>query len=160
MWICDRSCKVRENPKTGRLRVMDHLFVYGTLLSKAQDTLGAVMRARLARETASQWQATSPGRLFTLGDYPGMIPAEPRDRNLVTGEVFALRDAEATFRWLDLYEDVDQQNPARGIYRRVPHLALMADGGTLRCWVYALNAEPPAGVVSIEPRRVLPSHTS
>lgn len=126
--------------------IMEHLFVYGTLLSGAQDTLGAAMRVRLQREAKIVAAASSPGRLFDLGAYPGMVEAEPRDRDLVSGEVLELRDPVATFRWLDRYEDVDPDEPAAGLYRRVPHLALWHDGQTSRCWVYALNAAPAHGV--------------
>ena len=122
---------------------MDHLFVYGTLLSNARDTLGAAMRARLHGEADLVGRASTPGRLYNLGDYPGLVEAEPRgDRSLVAGEVLALQDATATFRWLDLYEDVDPVNPAAGLYRRVPQLALLDDHSALRCWVYVINAVP------------------
>lgn len=121
---------------------MDHLFVYGTLLSGASDTLGAAMRARLAGETSFVGAGSTPGWLYNLGDYPGLIEAEPRDRALVAGEVLELRDPVVTFHWLDQYEDVDRQNPAAGLYRRVPQLALLDDGRAIRCWVYVLNQEP------------------
>lgn len=121
---------------------MNHLFVYGTLLSNASDTLGAVMRARLAGETSFVDRGSTPGRLYDLGDYPGLVEAELRDRALVSGEVLELRDPATTFRWLDLYEDVDAKDPTAGIYRRVPQLALLNDGRAIRCWVYVLNREP------------------
>ncbi|MFT5510717.1 MAG: gamma-glutamylcyclotransferase (GGCT)/AIG2-like uncharacterized protein YtfP [Hyphomicrobiaceae bacterium] len=121
---------------------MDHLFVYGTLLSNARDALGAAMRARLSNETGFIGPGSTPGRLYDLGDYPGLIEAQPRDRDLVMGEVLELHDANATFRWLDLYEDVDPNDPAAGLYRRVPQLALLNDGRAIRCWVYALNDVP------------------
>lgn len=126
---------------------MDHLFVYGTLLSSASDTLGAAMRARLSNETTLVGRGSTPGRLYDLGDYPGLIEAEPRDRTLVAGEVLELRDAAATFHWLDLYEDVDADDPAAGLYRRVPQLALLNDGRAIRCWVYVLNDEPDHGAL-------------
>lgn len=122
---------------------MDHLFVYGTLLSDARDTLGAAMRARLHSEADLIGKASTPGRLYDLGDYPGLVEAEPRGaRDLISGEVLALNDATITFRWLDLYEDVDPVNPSAGLYRRVPQLALLGDQSALRCWVYVLNAVP------------------
>lgn len=121
---------------------MEHLFVYGTLLSGARDTLGAAMRARLSGEVTRIGSAVAPGRLYDLGDYPGMVEASRNDRSLVTGEVLQLHDVDATFRWLDAYEDVDHANPARGLYRRVPSLALLRDGSAARCWVYVLNAQP------------------
>jgi len=122
---------------------MDHLFVYGTLLSGAHDALGAAMRARLHRETDLIGKASTPGRLYDLGDYPGLVEAEPRgDRDLVAGEVLELRDAPTTFRWLDVYEDVDPVNPTAGIYRRVPQVALLDDQRVLRCWIYVVNDVP------------------
>ena len=122
---------------------MDHLFVYGTLLSKARDSLGAAMRARLQSEASLIGQAAMPGRLYDLGEYPGLVEAAPRgDRELVTGEVLQLHDATTTFHWLDLYEDVDTADPAAGLYRRVPQLALLDDGCAMRCWLYVLNQVP------------------
>ena len=121
---------------------MEHLFVYGTLLSGAEDALGAAMRARLARESSFLGPASMPGCLYDLGDYPGFVEAEPRSRTLVTGEVRQLRDVETTFSWLDAYEDVDPANPATGLYRRVPQLALLDDGRAVRCWVYVINQSP------------------
>lgn len=122
---------------------MDLLFVYGTLLLRAGDTLGAAMRARLHGESDFVAAAATPGRLYDLGDYPGLVEAEPRgQRALVVGEVLRLYDAPATFQWLDRYEDVDPDDPAAGLYRRVPQLALLEDGRALRCWVYVLNSVP------------------
>jgi gamma-glutamylcyclotransferase (GGCT)/AIG2-like uncharacterized protein YtfP len=126
---------------------MDHLFVYGTLLSNAHDTLGAAMRTRLSNETGFIGLGSTPGRLYDLGDYPGLVEAKLRDRNLVAGEVLELHDAAATFYWLDLYEDVDPADPAAGLYRRVPQLAILSDGIGIRCWIYALNEAPAAGTL-------------
>lgn len=121
---------------------MDHLFVYGTLRSAARDVMGAAMRARLSREARCVGAATSPGRLYDLGDYPGMIAAEPRERDVVLGELVEIRNTAATFRWLDLYEDVDLVHPTNGLYRRAPQIALLGDGRIMRCWAYVLNVEP------------------
>lgn len=129
---------------------MDHLFVYGTLLSNARDTMGAAMRARLSNETGFMGAGSTPGRLYNLGDYPGLIEAEPRDRDLVAGEVLELHDASATFQWLDLYEGVDPAAPAAGLYRRVPQLALLNDARAVRCWVYVLNEVPEPGALIVD----------
>ena len=127
---------------------MDHLFVYGTLLTNARDSLGAAMRARLQREARLIGTASVPGRLYDLGDYPGFVEAPPRGaRDLVAGEVLQLHDATATFDWLDLYEDVDRVDPTAGLYRRVPQLALLDTADAVRCWLYVLNQIPADAVV-------------
>ena len=121
---------------------MEYLFVYGTLLSGATDSLGAIMRVRLKRETSHVGSARVPGRLFDLGDYPGMLETNPRERVTVRGEVLHLHHDDATLLWLDQYEDVDPEVAARGEYRRAPQLALLDNGETLRCWAYVLNTAP------------------
>lgn len=121
---------------------MDFLFVYGTLLSGATDSLGAIMRVRLKSETTYIGRAIVPGCLFDLGDYPGMVEAAPRERNSVRGELLRIQDSAATLPWLDAYEDVDSANPSQGLYRRVPQLALLENGDSTRCWAYVLNQTP------------------
>jgi len=123
---------------------LEYLFVYGTLLSNARDSMGAMMRARLKRETTRVGNARVPGRLFDLDAYPGMLETNPRERVTVRGEVLRLQNEDATLRWLDLYEDVDPKDIMRGVYRRVPQLAMLDDGEALRCWAYILNAPPDA----------------
>jgi len=127
-----------KNPGT----TLPFLFVYGTLLSNAKDSLGAMMRERLRRETSFVDHASVPGQLFDLGDYPGMVEASLRERHTVLGEVRRLDNPGTTLAWVDTYEDVNVDAPSRGPYRRAPQLALLDRGDTLRCWAYVLNEVP------------------
>jgi gamma-glutamylcyclotransferase (GGCT)/AIG2-like uncharacterized protein YtfP len=113
----------------------DLLFVYGTLMTRAQGALGADMRARLEETSSSLGAATIPGRLFDMGNYPVMIAAaSPSD--VVHGEVLCLRDPEAVFVWLDPYEGITPGHARAGEYERVRRSVRLAGGETLETWVY------------------------
>jgi gamma-glutamylcyclotransferase (GGCT)/AIG2-like uncharacterized protein YtfP len=124
-----------------------HLFVYGTLLS----TAGHRMGARLMREARLVGAATLPGRLYRLGDYPGL--AEVKDgAGIVHGEVFALPDPVAALVWLDAYEGLQPDDPDGGEYRRVQRMARLASGAEVGVWVY-LYQRDVAGLVPIDDGR-------
>ena len=108
-----------------------HLFVYGTLLSAA----GHPMGARLRHEAQLLGAATMPGRLYSLGRYPGMVEAADADR-LVHGELYSLGMPAVTLRWLDAYEGMVPGKPELSPYARVERRARLASGATLDAWVY------------------------
>jgi gamma-glutamylcyclotransferase (GGCT)/AIG2-like uncharacterized protein YtfP len=110
-----------------------HLFVYGTL----RDGFAGPMARRLKEACGEPVSARVPGRIFDLGDYPGMVAAEsPEDR--VRGDVFTLPDDPAELlAELDEYEDV-----AGGLYARVELPAELADGGSLSVYAYLYKTRP------------------
>ncbi len=94
-----------------------HIFVYGSLMSSVATPLGARERSRLSGESRSLGTATTKGRLYDLGQYPGMTPAiSPADT--VEGELLELLNPTATLIWLDQYEGVRYGFSASGDYRR------------------------------------------
>jgi gamma-glutamylcyclotransferase (GGCT)/AIG2-like uncharacterized protein YtfP len=98
--------------------LLDRLFVYGTLRA------GGGQEWRL-RGAASMGKSRMAGRLYRLGNYPGMV----RDgADFVIGEVYRLVHAERLLAELDLYEG-DR-------YTRVSEIAVLADGTEVECWVY------------------------
>jgi gamma-glutamylcyclotransferase (GGCT)/AIG2-like uncharacterized protein YtfP len=77
--------------------VSDALFVYGTLRSEFDNSY-----ARRLRESAELiGRSTLPGSIFRIGKYPG-YRREPE--GIVYGELWRLRDPEATLAALDEYE--------------------------------------------------------
>jgi gamma-glutamylcyclotransferase (GGCT)/AIG2-like uncharacterized protein YtfP len=74
------------------------LFVYGTL----RPFVGIEMASWLRSHARYLGAATTPGRLYDLGAYPGMRAARGR-RERVVGDVYRVTDARV-FRVLDRYE--------------------------------------------------------
>lgn len=116
------------------------LFVYGTLMTRARGELGADMRARLAKESASLGEAVIAGRLFDMGTFPVMIaPAAPAD--MVHGELLRLDDPERAFVWLDPYEGITPGHRRQGEYERVRREIRRSNGETVEAWVYLYVAD-------------------
>ena len=116
------------------------LFAYGTLMTAATGALGAAQRARLNREAVSLGPATTEGRLFDLGRYPGLVlPGAPG--TVVHGEVFALTDRERSLRWLDAYEGIIPGTPGAGEYVRQQRPVDLADGRRLTAFVYVYQRD-------------------
>ncbi len=117
------------------LTTIEHLFVYGTLMSSASDAMGIDARGRLRRESALVAPAVVEGFLFDLGSYPGLVidhcaPA------VVCGEVVKLRDPIHTLIWLDAYESIDPRPGAVNEYRRVSTTVTLDDGSRIEAWLY------------------------
>jgi gamma-glutamylcyclotransferase (GGCT)/AIG2-like uncharacterized protein YtfP len=132
---------------SGRGEAPAHLFVYGTLMSRARGLMGEGQRKRLGRHATSLGEATIAGRLIDLGDYPGLLaPETPED--VVHGELFRLDRADEVLPWLDEYEGVSPVPSPNDDYVRVPVTARLTSGETLSAWVYRYQL-PPSGFALI-----------
>jgi gamma-glutamylcyclotransferase (GGCT)/AIG2-like uncharacterized protein YtfP len=93
----------------------DHLFVYGTLRTGADNRFARM----LAEQACSMGPAQVPGRLYHFGSYPGARPGD----GSVHGEIFRLENAGAILAELDRYEGPE--------YERA---TIVANG--IECWIY------------------------
>lgn len=129
---------LRYAPVRFKKRPARHLFVYGSLRRDAP-------RGRhdlLAGHAEFIGPGRVRGRLYDLGDFPGLVAAVTRDE-WVRGELYALASPGALVA-LDEYEDFDPAAPETSLFRRVRREVLMATGGRERAWVYEF-AGPVAG---------------
>lgn len=103
------------------------LFVYGHLKR------GQVGHAQLGLEQHTRWLggAQIHGRLYDLGDYPGLALG---GEDVVQGEVIAFDD-EALWSVLDEYEDCKPDNAEASEYRRIEIDLIGGD----RAWTYVIN---------------------
>jgi len=112
------------------------LFIYGTL---HPDRAPAEM-ADVVSKLRPLGPGTIRGRLYDLGEYPGVIVgAQPGEK--VTGEVFALPDDPEVLVCLDRYEGFVPSDPANSLFVRSKQTVTFADGRRRRCWVYLYNGE-------------------
>ncbi len=107
------------------------LFVYGTLMRDASGVFGQTERDRLRAESTSAGSATMSGKLYDLGQYPGLVIGP--GGGAVQGEIITLVDPARTFTWLDLYEGIEpSQSGVDGIlspeYLRRPVAAALYNG--------------------------------
>jgi gamma-glutamylcyclotransferase (GGCT)/AIG2-like uncharacterized protein YtfP len=111
------------------------LFVYGTLRPFVDIEIAKWLRSN-ARYLGS---ATTLGRLYDLGAYPGMKASRGR-RERVVGDVYRITKARV-FRVLDRYE-------ARFVRERC--VVQLARGGRKIAWAYRYryNAESAARIAS------------
>ena len=114
----------------------NRLFVYGTLMKRSANDYARRLRA----ESVHMGAAHTPGRLYLLGYYPGLLPP-CRKTERVFGDVFQLRNPARTLRWLDSYEGCSSDEPEPPIYRRVTVPVTLATGETLMAWAYLYTAE-------------------
>lgn len=121
-----------------------NLFVYGSLMPELKAApFGLEERLRLAAESKVIGAASVAATLYDFGDYPGLAtpPALPDDRT--HGTLLRLFSPEATFRWLDEYEDFDPSRPdAQNYYLRKPMPALLGERSEM-AWVYMVRRVPP-----------------
>ena len=111
------------------------LFVYGTLRPFADVEMATWLR----RNACYLGAATTPGRLYDLGSYPGMRASRsPRER--VIGDVYRITNARV-FRVLDRYE-------ARFVRERC--VVSLARGRRKIAWAYRYRyrAAPAARIAS------------
>ena len=114
---------------------IDYLFVYGTLRS---DSYSDHHRQLIAPHFSLVSRATMPGRLYSIIDYPGMLPAEEAT-DIVVGEVYAFKGDEEYLHGLDDYEGCAAHSPRPHLYTRKRETAYLRDGTTVEAWVYIYN---------------------
>jgi gamma-glutamylcyclotransferase (GGCT)/AIG2-like uncharacterized protein YtfP len=109
-------------------------------MSSVAGSLGARERERLYREGRCLGAASTAGRLYDLGRYPGLVLSDdPTD--VVHGEVFALTDPHRVFQWLDPYESIDAQDVDASEYVRVERPVVLASGLSTVAWVYVYRRD-------------------
>jgi gamma-glutamylcyclotransferase (GGCT)/AIG2-like uncharacterized protein YtfP len=119
------------------MRERFRLFAYGHLRR------GQIGHRLLELEQRTKWlgEARIHGRLYDLGDYPGLVLG---GEDIVHGEVIDFDDA-ALWAPLDAYEECDPDQPETSEYRRI-EIDLLDAGG--RAWVYVFN-RPVEGLTPI-----------
>lgn len=105
-----------------------HLFVYGTLLRKSRNAFAR----RLEQEARYDGRARVRGRLYDLGPYPGMVPAEGPEE-WVFGELYRLPDPK------DILPSLDRNEGAR--FERITTTAVRDEGDEIDCWVYLYQGD-------------------
>jgi gamma-glutamylcyclotransferase (GGCT)/AIG2-like uncharacterized protein YtfP len=112
----------------------DYLFVYGTLARSVNHP----MHRHLVRHAEYAGEGTFNGILYRVAHYPGAVASsDPND--VVHGELYRLRDAEALFAALDPYESCGPDDPKPTKYVRVAATVHRPDGAAVEAWIYLYN---------------------
>jgi len=107
------------------------LFIYGTLRKGSRNS----MHALLARDARFEGYAQISGRLYQLGEYPGLVPAEePGTR--VRGEVYVLENLPEVLARLDEYEGCGPNEPKPHEFVREQCEVALETGEKVLAWVY------------------------
>jgi gamma-glutamylcyclotransferase (GGCT)/AIG2-like uncharacterized protein YtfP len=114
--------------------ISDRLFVYGTLMRGFDHPM-----ARLLSANADfLGEATCRGRLYLVKHYPGLVLSDdPAD--IVSGELYRLRECDALLREFDMYEACGEGFPAPTEYVRKMLEITLGDGSVGEAWTYLYN---------------------
>ena len=127
----------------------DRLFVYGTLMRGYVHPM-----ARLLSANADfLGEAHCRGRLYMVKHYPGLLLSDDAGE-IVHGELYRLREADALLREFDMYEACGEGFPEPTQYIRQMFSVTLADGSASEAWTYTYNW-PVAGLKLIESGRFL-----
>lgn len=113
---------------------MNHLFVYGSLLSSIPNAMGRRLRA----EAVFLWPGRAAGRLYRVSWYPGATKTE-NPPEVIQGELYRLTSPVNTLAWLDEYEGIlpgQNGTAANDDYVRVAKSILRSDGTSVMAWIY------------------------
>ena len=118
------------------MRRSEKLFVYGTLRRDASNEL-----ARFLEQSAVDLGlAEANGLLFQIEEYPGMtIP--PGRCKVVFGELYELRDPDATFPILDSYEGCGPNDRPPYEFERKRIRVKAGDGRPVQAWAYIYRGD-------------------
>ena len=117
----------------------EYLFVYGTLAR----TVGHEMHKHLVRHADYAGQGTFNGILYRVAHYPGATASSNPD-DVVHGELYGLRDADALFAALDPYESCGPDDPKPTKYVRVTATIHKPGGEAVTAWIYLYNRDVSA----------------
>lgn len=116
------------------LRVGDHVFFYGTLMSP----FNRPGRLPITPKLQYKGRGTINAALFDLGIYPAAIPTD--DAGVVWGELHQVSDLQGVLTVLDEIEGHRPSEPARSLYTRVLTDVTLEDGRVEQAWTYFYNA--------------------
>jgi gamma-glutamylcyclotransferase (GGCT)/AIG2-like uncharacterized protein YtfP len=112
----------------------DRLFVYGTLMRGFDHPM-----ARLLSANADfLGEATCRGRLYLVKHYPGLVLSDD-PANIVSGELYRLREPDALLREFDMYEACGEGFPPPTEYVRQMLEVTLGDGAPGEAWTYIYN---------------------
>jgi len=114
---------------------IEHLFVYGTLMS------GCPRHYLLAAwaDLDSRVEAQTPGLLYnSWKGFPCMIP-DVTGRQIVNGELYTLKDPKKAFEVLDIAETARRYATTGAFFRRAIIQARRADGAPCLAWTYFVD---------------------
>ena len=127
----------------------DRLFVYGTLMRGYVHPM-----ARLLSANADfLGEASCRGRLYLVKHYPALVLSDDAG-DIVHGELYRLREAEALLREFDMYEACGEGFAEPTQYVRKTLSVTLADGSESQAWTYLYNW-PVAKLTLIESCRFL-----
>ena len=112
----------------------DRLFVYGTLMRGYVHPMAKLLSAN----ADFLGPASCRGRLYLVKHYPGLVLSED-ESDVVHGELYRLREAEALLRELDMYEACGEGFAEPTQYLREMLSVTLADGATSDAWTYIYN---------------------
>jgi gamma-glutamylcyclotransferase (GGCT)/AIG2-like uncharacterized protein YtfP len=114
------------------------LFTYGTLSTgQAPSSVVSLMKS-LKRHGKGYIR----GRLYDLGDFPGVVLSES-PRNKVFGDIFELPTDGSILKQIDRYEEFSPRKPKSSLFvrKRVP--VKLDNGEQIECWTYVYNGQVP-----------------
>ena len=114
--------------------ISDRLFVYGTLMRGFDHPMAKL----LSRSADFLGQARCQGRLYLIKHYPGLVLSD-NPAEIVSGELYRLRDRDALLGEFDMYEACGEGFPAPTEYLRQMLQVTLADGTPGEAWTYVYN---------------------
>jgi gamma-glutamylcyclotransferase (GGCT)/AIG2-like uncharacterized protein YtfP len=117
----------------------DRLFVYGTLMRGYDHPMAQL----LSRSADFLGAARCRGRLYLVRHYPGLVLSEAAE-DVVSGELYRLKQPEALLREFDMYEACGEGfvEPTEYIRQILPVTLEDASAGeasTCEAWTYLYN---------------------
>ncbi|HLZ04891.1 MAG TPA: gamma-glutamylcyclotransferase family protein [Bradyrhizobium sp.] len=127
----------------------DRLFVYGTLMRGYVHPMAKLLSAN----ADFLGEASCRGRLYLVKHYPGLVLSDDA-ADIVHGELYRLREAQALLREFDMYEACGEGFPEPTQYVRQMFSVTLAGGSESEAWTYLYNW-PVAKLTRIESGRFL-----
>jgi pyruvate carboxylase len=119
----------------------EKIFVYGTLRK------GFPLHKYLSDKARFIGKGTIRGRLYDLGNYPGVLPSEAGE---VQGELYELEDGSKHLNKLDEIEGLDLMNPENSLFVRALTEVRLSDNKTIQAWAYFLPSKPPGARLIVD----------
>ena len=123
---------------------VNHLFVYGSLRKAIDGSLHAIFK----NQAMFIGNASLPGKLYLIDNYPGLILIPTFCGYGVQGEMYRLIQPDRLLKNLDEYEECAKHFQQPHEYKRLTKSVILSNGRRLTCWAYIYN-RPTAGLKEI-----------